>query len=515
MAENPIEAARRVLAQGENFLAYDLAAEAPGGVAKLHVQALALARSGALASARRLASSLPPPRGDPETAGLESRLYKDLAAAAREPAERERLFLKAAETSLAAFRANGSWYNGINAASCLAMAGRRDDAAKLAGGEVLPKCLAESDRSDPWLAATIGECRLLLGETAAAKECYRRAVENLLAAASYGSLSSVLRQLHMLSGAAPGAAEEVLQSLALPAVGAFHGEGDAAAARRTVRENSIRIAFSQCRTAAEKAFADEVLSAGGEVFIPGGGRAGEKTHPLETFCESTGEGDDAVRLFERRYIAGLARLKSKELFLPLSLQQHDKAPVAPEGPRYIKCLVFADVKGYSSLSERETVAFCRAFHTGVEREVLSHFKTDLQNTWGDAIHVVISDPAEAGRLALALRDFVAGRDWRKDGLSRPVQIRIALHAGVVTKIPDPITGRWNYIGRDTSRAARIEPIACENQVFTTSAFAALLASSGEASLSCSYAGRRTLPKNAGSIGVYLLNGERENREIVK
>ena len=108
-----LEAARRALEEGENFRAYDLAERAAGeSPEKLRVMALALARSGALDRARELAERLSDGE-DSEIMGLKSRLYKDLALASRNPAERREWFAKAADTSEQVFRSQRRYYNGI------------------------------------------------------------------------------------------------------------------------------------------------------------------------------------------------------------------------------------------------------------------------------------------------------------------------------------------------------------------------------------------------------------------
>lgn len=178
-----------------------------------------------------------------------------------------------------------------------------------------------------------------------------------------------------------------------------------------------------------------------------------------------------------------------------------------ESTRTVKALLFSDVKGFSKMSEKDCLAFCRHFHTGVQNDVLSRYADSiiLQNTWGDALHVVLDDLTKAGNLALDLRDWMAQHDWIDDGLSANLKIRIALHAGVVTKVPDPIIHAFNYIGRNTSKAARIEPITFEGQVFVSGAYAALLALEHDTNLFCDYVGTRELPKNAGPLAVYLLH----------
>ncbi len=174
--------------------------------------------------------------------------------------------------------------------------------------------------------------------------------------------------------------------------------------------------------------------------------------------------------------------------------------------RTIKALLFSDVKGFSKMTERECLAFCKAFHTGVQENVLKKYdnRIILKNTWGDALHIVMNDLVAAGHLALDLRDWMVSHDWIADGLTTPPSIRIGLHAGIVSQVADPIINNYNYIGRNTSKAARIEPITYEGQVFVSRAYAALLAVRNDATLSCEYVGKRVLPKNSGSVHAYLL-----------
>ena len=170
-------------------------------------------------------------------------------------------------------------------------------------------------------------------------------------------------------------------------------------------------------------------------------------------------------------------------------------------------LMFADVKAYSKYSERDCVTFRRKFYAGVAQDVIGpHSGAVLtQNTWGDALHIVTDDIAEAGRIALDLQDWIENADWKATGMSLRPKLRVSLHAGLVTRVEDPIAGGFGYVGRNTSKAARIEPIAFEGQVFTSGAYAALLALDNPTDMTLDYVGRRTLPKGAGTIPVFRLS----------
>ena len=128
-SDNLLSAARAALAEGENFKAYDLASAVPDrsegpSAEKVHVMALALARSGAGVRARELAATLPD-GDDTEIMGLKSRLFKDLARVSLDSEDRWKNYALAAEVSERVFAARGNWYNGVNAASCRFLAGDR------------------------------------------------------------------------------------------------------------------------------------------------------------------------------------------------------------------------------------------------------------------------------------------------------------------------------------------------------------------------------------------------------
>ena len=59
-----------------------------------------------------------------------------------------------------------------------------------------------------------------------------------------------------------------------------------------------------------------------------------------------------------------------------------------------------------------------------------------------------------------------------------------------------------------NRAARIEPVAEEGQIFASDAFAALAAITKTSNFLCDYAGTRKLPKGAGMISTFLVRPAR-------
>ena len=106
--------------------------------------------------------------------------------------------------------------------------------------------------------------------------------------------------------------------------------------------------------------------------------------------------------------------------------------------------------------------------------------------------------------ALDLQAELATIDNAAVGLPVEMGLRLSGHAGPVFSITDPVLGRRNFMGGHVSRAARIEPITPEGQVYVTEAFAALIALEGDPTLTCEYVGVVPAAKHYGSFRMYLL-----------
>ena len=362
-----LKAAQDVLAEGENFRAYDLAESVPDGPEgpspwKTFVMSLALARSGSVQHARELAASLPDECDSSfmasEFAGLKGRLGKDMAQLTADPDERRKCLIAAADAYADGFRRSPNYYNGVNAASCRFLAGDRDEARRFARDEVLPLCEAEKTR-DLWLVATLAECRLLIGDFVMAAALYREAMDLAFSARRLGDFTSTLRQLRLLADEIGPDAQAVATILPIPCVAVFSGHMIDAPGRETPRfppsaEERVRqrlraailarrvaYGYASCACGGDILFLEEVLSAGGRVVIapplPLGkaiknsvafapGQWTERlnaviAHPCATLldaeCDESGEDDHLVYDFCNRYLFGLASLKARETSYPL------------------------------------------------------------------------------------------------------------------------------------------------------------------------------------------------------
>ena len=173
-------------------------------------------------------------------------------------------------------------------------------------------------------------------------------------------------------------------------------------------------------------------------------------------------------------------------------------------------MLFADVVGFSSWPEHFIPVFVREFFGRVAESIKdSSARPVYVNTWGDAICAVFENVEHAGRTSLVVQNLIRDIDWTKVGLTGKVNIRIGLHAGPVYRSYDALIGKDSYYGAHVNRAARIEPITDEGQIFASDAFAALAMTTMAKGFSCDYAGTRKLPKGAGTISAFLVRPKKE------
>lgn len=358
--------ARRALDSGENFYAYDIAEESvpyddKEATQRLHIMALALARSGSLGRASELMKNFPE-TDNTEIVGLKSRILKDMALNTKDVEKRKELFCQSADLSLWIFNEKRQYYNGINAASCLFMAGQRQRCQALVREQVLPLCLAETDASDFWLTATLGECYLLLEDYQKASAYYSQAALQAINEGQLGNLGSTLKQFEMLSAhIPPEQVQSIISGMRLPKVAVFSGHMVDRPERKRPRfpsyaeeqvrlelaevivRNNIRLAFVSCACGGDILFIEEMLKNGGECFIlpplpleetiknsvdiiPGADwkqrlervLAHENSVLLETECEEIGVDDDVlVYDFTNRFLLGAAIHWSAQNHFPL------------------------------------------------------------------------------------------------------------------------------------------------------------------------------------------------------
>jgi class 3 adenylate cyclase/tetratricopeptide (TPR) repeat protein len=182
-----------------------------------------------------------------------------------------------------------------------------------------------------------------------------------------------------------------------------------------------------------------------------------------------------------------------------------EAWVRASGRQEIKTIMFADVVGYSKLPETVIPKYVAQFNQRVSRLMADSPSAPVNvNTWGDGLYFGFNRVEDAGRFALDLRDMVTKTDWVDLGLPKNLSIRIALHAGPVYVNFDPVVRQINFTGAHVSRAARIEPITHEGEVFASEEFAALAAADQSKGFSCDLVGTTALAKSYGLFRIYSL-----------
>ncbi|MEM7746332.1 MAG: adenylate/guanylate cyclase domain-containing protein, partial [Pseudomonadota bacterium] len=176
------------------------------------------------------------------------------------------------------------------------------------------------------------------------------------------------------------------------------------------------------------------------------------------------------------------------------------------GNRRQRTMIFGDLKGFSALSDAQLPRFVDTV-LGTCAEVLDAHGAHLQfrNTWGDGLFVVFDDLAAAVACAFTLRDAIGGIDLAAHGLPPALGLRLGLHYGPVYESTDPVLQRLNFFGYHVSRAARIEPITPEGEVYVTEQAAAALAVDAYADFRCDYVGRVPLAKGYGTFPMYALS----------
>jgi adenylate cyclase len=175
--------------------------------------------------------------------------------------------------------------------------------------------------------------------------------------------------------------------------------------------------------------------------------------------------------------------------------------------RAVRALLFADVKGFSSLLDHQIPSFVEGI-LGPLSAVLDRAQVPYRNGWGDALYVVFDDVRTAADVALALQETMAAVDLAALGLPTTMGLRIGMHAGPVFVMHDPVRDEPSFFGEHVTRAARIEPVAPPGAVFVTDGLAALLALEQHDQFVCEYVGRVPSAKSFGPLPMHLLRRQR-------
>jgi class 3 adenylate cyclase len=174
-------------------------------------------------------------------------------------------------------------------------------------------------------------------------------------------------------------------------------------------------------------------------------------------------------------------------------------------PRVVRAMLFADVKGFSRLTDELLPVFADSF-LGAFAATVDRYQGDVwhRNTWGDALYVVLTDARVAASCALDLQEAVAAIDLGPLGLPADLALRLGGHVGPVFPTHDPVLDSLAFMGSHVSRTARVEPVTPPAVVYVTEAFAAALVLEGDSEFACEYVGRMPAAKDYGELRMYRL-----------
>jgi class 3 adenylate cyclase len=207
----------------------------------------------------------------------------------------------------------------------------------------------------------------------------------------------------------------------------------------------------------------------------------------------------------RKIMSGARPVEARTLRKLPSAEAHPRKRRDQSIPRAVKTTLFADVTGFSRLTEQQFAPFINQYLAAVSRLVeVSPVHPVLKNTWGDGLILGFSHASQAAAFAVQMNQLISSVDWERHGLPGDFAVRISLHAGPAVEFRDPVTGRRNLLGYHVNRAARMEPITPPGEVYASQEFAALLAVEGAPGLACEYVGRVALAKDFGTYPLYRI-----------
>lgn len=183
---------------------------------------------------------------------------------------------------------------------------------------------------------------------------------------------------------------------------------------------------------------------------------------------------------------------------------HDTAEVEAGGRRR-RTMIFGDFKGFSRLGDAQLPIYVEQVLGACAAVLKRHGKhLVFRNTWGDGLFQVYDDVAVAAEAALELCQALASLDLKALGLPETMGIRLGMHYGPVYEQVDPVLACPNVFGFHVSKAARIEPITPEGEIYVTDAAAAALAVEAPEAYRCDYVGKVPLAKGYGEFPMYAL-----------
>ena len=216
-------------------------------------------------------------------------------------------------------------------------------------------------------------------------------------------------------------------------------------------------------------------------------------------------------------VAEWAQLGGVTRVIPVPADRPALIPMA-EGdyakpPWSLRSMLFADFAGFSRLDEDRLARFLQVVMGRIAGVLDRHADSVLcRNSWGDAVFVVISTPAEAARIALEIQSELDPQTLQDIGLPAEGGMRISLHHGPIFEHFDAVQETRTFYGTEITVAARIEPRVPVGAIYTTQPFAALIESDPN-NYHFEFVGKMDLAKNYGVRTLYRLVADRPRQPI--
>lgn len=184
---------------------------------------------------------------------------------------------------------------------------------------------------------------------------------------------------------------------------------------------------------------------------------------------------------------------------PVTIDRKSPQPKPPQDrmSREIKAMLFADVKGFSALTDAQLPQFLRRFLDRIAN-VLKEMRPGpaYKNTWGDGLYLVFDEVEAAAEAALRMLELFEGE------AEQGVRLRVGAHVGPVFRGYDGVQEREGFFGGQVTRAARIEPVTMPGCLYVSEPFAAMLALRAGSKYASHYLGEEELAKGYGRCALY-------------
>jgi len=183
----------------------------------------------------------------------------------------------------------------------------------------------------------------------------------------------------------------------------------------------------------------------------------------------------------------------------------DSASPTAVPSRVLRAMLFADIRGFSKLSDDDLPTFATQVLAPIARVLDRHQSSiEYRNTWGDALYAVLSSAAEAAACALELQEAIDEIDLTSVGLPSHLALRLGTHFGPVLPMWDPVLNGMTFVGTHVNRTARLEPVTPPGAAYVTEHFAAALVLGRAEGLVCDYVGHMPAAKDFGRLRMYRL-----------